>query len=229
MLLITFHGQSANAPPDPSHINNIYGYDEQAVNPAGQPKVYPNVLSVSNGATPLSELRAIALVDGLLYVANGGKSVSNVLTFSQVAGTSPAFGSPQVFIPSSATIDHPFGITSLGPATTGGPSTWWVSNQDSNVVAMVTSPSPYTQANPLPESGPSGTYLQALLTALNDQHPAKHQEPKPWPATFLPGSFVASNSNQKPLPEVSVVATPWGGLSAAIGPDVCRRGTEVEG
>ena len=107
----------------------------------------------------------------------------------------------------------------MGPATSGGPQTWWVSNQDSNVVAVVTSPSPYTQADPLPQSGPSGTYLQDLLAALNHQEPAKHHKPTPWPATFLPGTFIASNSNQEPLPEVSVVDTPWGGLSAKIGSD----------
>src|SRR5262249_54093868 len=150
---------------------------------------------------------------------NGGKHVSNVLSYDQVTGATPSFANPQVFVPSSHTIDHPFGITWMGPATSGGTQTWWVSNQDSNVVALVTATSPYRQAEALPASGPSGAYLLALLTALNHQEPAKHDEPTPWPATFLPGSFIGSRCNKPPLPEVSTVAKHWGGLSAEIVPN----------
>jgi Beta-propeller repeat len=209
MILVTFHGGE----PSPPNINNIYGYDETTVDSTtGQPAAYPNVLSTTDTTFTLSELRGIVLEQGILYVANGGKTVSNILGFSQVSGgTSPSFDTPALFLGKSPTINHPFAFTFVD-SVTPNQWAWWVSNQDSNVVALVTAPAPtqtapFSPANAL-TSGPAGTFLQTLLANLKEQKGT---------FSFLAGSFVASARVEAPLPQVTPVDKTWGGLDATVG------------
>ena len=71
MLLVTFHGGSGSP-----GINNIHAYDT----PADGTSREPEALGASTHGT-LSELRAMVLANGLLYVANGAKSESTVLAY----------------------------------------------------------------------------------------------------------------------------------------------------
>jgi hypothetical protein len=128
MLLVTFHGGS-------SGINNIYGYGAPTgPNPQTAALVVPN--------TGLSELRAMVMANGLLYVANGAKSQSTVLAYS-VPSTPPSSGpwftNPSVLIGPTigkkgfeTSIAHPFGIAWENATTC------FISNQDTNVVSQVT-------------------------------------------------------------------------------------------
>jgi hypothetical protein len=206
MILVTFHGGPPGAPTS-AGINQIYGYDETT----SPPTEYQNVLSMTDSSLSLSELRGMLLTGGVLYVVNGGKDVSNILGFTQVQnGTSPSFENPALFAPSSQTIDHPFGVTT---GVTTVQQMWWVSNQDSNVVALLTAPMPtstppFSPADPL-TSGPAGTFLQTLLTNLQVQ--------KKGTFAFLDGSFIASCSDASPLPQVTPVAASWGGVDAKVG------------
>ena len=70
MLLVTFHGGSGS-----SSINNVYVYDA-----SNGTQLTKTALGAPKHGK-LSELRAMALADGLLYVANGDKSVSTVLDY----------------------------------------------------------------------------------------------------------------------------------------------------
>src|SRR6185369_14612801 len=71
MLLVTFHGGSAS-----SGINNVHVYDT----PGGEHLSKDALQAPKQGA--LSELRAMVLANGLLYVANGAKSQSTVLAYN---------------------------------------------------------------------------------------------------------------------------------------------------
>jgi hypothetical protein len=210
MILVTFHG---GGDPSTTNIDNIYGYDETTIDPTtSQPTAYPNVLSTYGTSFTLSELRGIVREQGILYVANGGKGVSNILGFIEVTGGKvPSFDNPALFVDSSSTINHPFGFTFADSATPNVWS-WWVSNQDSNVVALLTAPAPtltvpFSPANAL-SSGPAGTFLTTLLANLKRQKGS---------FSFLRGSFVASASVEPPLPQLTAVDSTWGGLDATVG------------
>jgi hypothetical protein len=111
MLLVTFHGGS-------SGINNVYAYDT----PDGT-LATPEALA-QPGIGTLSELRAMVLANGLLYVANGAKSSSTVLAYtlpsSGAPSSGPLFTSPSTLIGPTlnkeghfeTSIAHPFGSLS---------------------------------------------------------------------------------------------------------------------
>src|ERR1700738_2583154 len=131
MLFVTFHGGSGT-----SSINNIYAYDEK--NPANPP--IKDLLEIA--PAQLSELRGMTLANGFLYVVNGGKGVSNVLCCSPDPKNAYHYTQTAVFINNSLTaINHPFSCVP-GPVIQNpppGPATqiWYVSNQDTNVVAVL--------------------------------------------------------------------------------------------
>ena len=159
MLLISFH----------ETVANLYAYDANGnlLNP-----LTPNVLNACKGYA-FDELRGIYAANGYLYVLNGGKDTSNILTFA-IAPSTPynCTGSP--FIPSGGPIDHPFAMASDGAGHA------FVSNQDTNVVAAlnVTSNTTATLAS-------TSSYLQAIYPQ----------------GVFLSGTFVASSVS--PLPKVA--------------------------
>ena len=191
MLLVTFH----------EAIANIYGYDETKPNSA--PLV--NLIETSSG---LSELRGMLLANNFLYVVNGGKTVSNVLCCAPDPQKQYYYTQQSVFIPASSVVNHPFGLA-FEPAGSGSDpaQTWYVSDQDSNVVATFTSQSPYTST----ASG-SSAYLTALLTALqNSGSPLK--SPGFLPATFVPTAIVGAE-----IPAQTTADPTWGGLTPVFNP-----------
>lgn len=177
MLLVTFHGGASPG------INNVVAFDTTSGS-----LLTAAALAVPSGVT-LSELRAMVLANGYLYVANGAKSASNVLCYAL-----PASGNTFTYVSTvvgdtvskkgnfETSISHPFGIAFDGAWTC------YVSNQDTNVVAQV----------PLSSNSQTGTlgtvsgsaYLNSLF-------------PKP---VFLPGTYVASQVGT--LHGVDVKATP---------------------
>jgi len=177
MLLITFHGGSSPG------INNIYAYDTVT-------KCCLNQSALSQPTSgPLSELRAMVVANGYLYVANGAKATSNVLCYqAQSSGNSFTYISTVIGPTLSkkghfeTSISHPFGIA------LNGSGTCYVSNQDTNVVAEVTLTSDG-------QTGSLGTCCQSAY--LNKLFPA--------PDVFLDGTYVASQ--QGSLHDVDVTAT----------------------
>src|SRR5262249_30171596 len=124
-----------------------------------------------------------------LYVLNGGKATSNILTFA-IAQSPPYNCSDSSFILSGGPIDHPFAMAFDGAGHA------FVSNQDTNVVAVLNVTSNTTAA-----LGSTSPYLQAIYPQ----------------GTFLPGTFVASSVS--PLPKVSdttPVPLVLGGLGVTI-------------
>jgi hypothetical protein len=189
MLLVTFHGGK-------SGINNIYGYSHK------HGKLEQEAALATPKHAELSELRAMVLANGLLYVANGAKSQSTVLAYT-VPGTLPSSGpwftNPSVLIgPKTGdtgfqtSIAHPFGIAFENAATC------FISNQDTNVVSKVT----LTNGTWSLGSGCQSTYLNTLFKR----------------GTFLDGTYVASQVGI--LEDVYVVTTVvdhvHGGLAASL-------------
>jgi hypothetical protein len=183
MLLVTFHG---GAKPG---INNVYCYDTTN-----------NTLLTDNAlrnidASQLSELRALVYANGCLYVANGAKSISNILTFQHLSSEKADHFSYVIhFVDSSSgkngfttAIAHPYSLAfdNAGFA--------YISNQDTNVVAQVTVSGNF-QTGTL-NSGVQSSYLIA-------------QEKNLCPSgkcVFLDGTFVASQRGN--LDGVAVNAT----------------------
>jgi hypothetical protein len=160
MFFVTFHGGPATKTvPDP--INTIVAYDDDGNQVAA---------SVLSGSETLDELRGVYLVPGAggasasLYVVNGSKHTSNILCYT---GSGTSFGSPVEFASAATTpaINHPFA------AAFDGSGTWYVSNQDTNVVAALTAPAGSTQASAAPLGGflnalyPGGSFLHGTLIA----------------------------------------------------------------
>lgn len=186
MLLVTFHGGASPG------INNIYAYDTTNGSP-------PNAaaLAVAKGIT-LSELRAMVLANGYLYVANGAKSASQVLCYAPPAsGSSFAFVSTVIGPTLSKkgnfenSIAHPFGIAFDGAGTC------YVSNQDTNVVAQVG----------LSSNSQTGTMGKGSQSAYLNNNQALGKNP-----VFLDGTYVASQVGT--LHDVDVKATD---VPAALG------------
>jgi hypothetical protein len=193
MLLVTFHGGS-------SGINNVYAYDT----PDGTLATGAALAQPSSGT--LSELRAMVLANGLLYVANGAKSSSTVLAYtlpsSGASSSGPLFTSPSTMIGPTlskkghfeTSMAHPFGIAFAGATTC------YISNQDTNVVGQVT----------VSGDGLSGSLGSGCQSAyLSKLFPS---------GTFLDGTYVASQVGS--LHDVSVDATPVpqsdGGLGVTL-------------
>ncbi len=205
MLFVTFHGYSPSsktkATSKQSGKNNIYAYDETAT----PVKKYKNVLQNAQG---LAELRGMLYANGLLYVASGAKKASGVYCFTPAAF--PNFGNQQTFITSKVpAISHPFSFTYQSLAG-GQTQRWYITNQDTNVVATLIAGSPYYgSAVASPTCANNALYLHALLQDLAAQ-------PNPPVLEFLDGTFVASASAGSPLPDTTPVDPSWGGLSASI-------------
>jgi len=187
MLLVTFHG-------GPSGINNVHAYDKH-----GTLVTKAALEDPKHGK--LSELRAMVLANGLLYVANGAKSESTVLAYT-LPKSSPPFKYAGTLIertpskkgPFETSIAHPFGIAFESAKSC------YVSNQDTNVVSLVS-----VSADGLSGSlgkGCQSPYLNKLFAN----------------GTFLDGTFVASQVGT--LPDVSIEATAvdhkHGGLGVSI-------------
>lgn len=193
MLLVTFHGGS-------SGIQNVYCYDT-----AGGALLSPHALR-GIPDNKLSELRGLVSANGYLYVVNGAKGLSNVLTFQhQSSEKSDHFHYVGVFVGAKLSrkghfetaIAHPFALAFDGPATA------YVSNQDTNVVAQIA-----VAADCRTGTVPTGCQ-SAYLTGL---------ESKLCPSggcTFLDGTFVASQQGKLRHVEVQAPSVPAedGGLA----------------
>jgi outer membrane protein assembly factor BamB len=172
MLFVTFH----------QAVSNVYAYDDN-----GNP-INPKVLNSSG--QPLDELRGIYLLNGYLYVINGGKDVSNILCF-QGSGTSYNYVSNFISNPTNGPIDHPFALAMDGNGRC------FVSNQDSNVVAALNMTAD-TQATLV--TTPSA-FLQKVY-------------PK---GSFLTGTLVPSSNGALPhVPATTPVPQALGGLDVSI-------------
>ena len=177
MLLVTFHGGTGG-------INNVYAY-----NTTDKTLMTDTALAAHPGVT-LSELRSMMMFQGNLYVANGAKDTSNLLCYGTPA-SGPSFPYLSTVVTATfskkkghfkTSIAHPFGIAFDGGANC------YVSNQDTNVVALVT-------LSPDKQSGSLGTGCRSgYLTQLY-----------PPPDVFLDGTFVASQVGD--LHDVKITAT----------------------
>jgi hypothetical protein len=172
MLLVTFHG-------GPSGINNVHVYDK-----GGTLKNEAALEAPKHGK--LSELRAMVLVDGLLYVANGAKSEGTVLVY-KVPSSDTSFTYESTLIePERSTngnfktsIAHPFGIAFDA-------ATCFISNQDTNVVGQLA----------VSHNGLTGSLVPGPSGYLKKSFPS---------GSFLAGTYVASQVGI--LPHVKVEAT----------------------
>jgi hypothetical protein len=192
MLLVTFHGGS-------SGLNNISAYST------------PDGTLVTQEALDkpkhLSELRAMVLANGLLYVADGAKSESTVLAYT-VPSSGTSFKHPSTLIGPvldngqfTTSIAHPFGIVFASPTTC------YISNQDTNVVSQLN----------VSGGGRVGSLASGCQSAyLNKLFPS---------GTFLDGTYVASQVGS--LPDVSVETTvvdhDHGGLSVSLEEDASHK------
>jgi hypothetical protein len=189
MLFVTFH----------ETVATIYGYDEHNLkSPAIQ-----NVLTPSTSVN-LSELRGMLLANGLLYVVNGGKSTSNIVCYAP-SGTAYQYTYQGVFAPGGATVSHPFDCT-FRSVTSPSLQYWYVPNQDSNVVAVFISQTPYTSSTPTSAT----SYLAALQTALqNANSPIANDG-------FLTATFVPTAVVGAEIPQQITVDPLWGGLTPVL-------------
>ncbi len=186
MLFVTFH----------ETIATIYGYDEQ--NPT-DPAV-TNVLTPST-SVQLSELRGMLLANGFLYVVNGGKSTSNILCYSP-SSTPYQYTYKSVFTPSLTAVSHPFDCT-FQSVNAPAEQLWYVPNQDSNVVTVLTSSLPYSSSQPSIASA----YLAALQTALQNSNSPIGNDGF-LTSTFVPTAIVGAEISQQ------ITVDPlWGGLT----------------
>jgi hypothetical protein len=192
MLLVTFHGGKSPG------INNVYAYDT----PGGAP-LTQGALTASKHAT-LSELRAMVLANGLLYVANGAKSESTVLAYTlPSSGFSFTYAATLIGPDLSSKKDHfksaiahPFGIAFDG-------ANCYISNQDTDVVGLVAVTGNGTKGK-LVEGPPK--YLSTLFGTSS---------------SFLNGTYVASQIGVLPNvdSQTTVVDHAHGGLAASLDSD----------
>jgi hypothetical protein len=188
MLFVTFH----------EAIATIYGYDEQNLSSPAN----PNILTPST-LVQLSELWGMLLANGFLYVVNGGKSTSNIVCYAP-SSTAYQYTYKSVFtpIPGIPAVNHPFDCTFR---SAGSPAVqyWYVPNQDSNVVSVLASDTPYTSATPTSATA----YLAALQTALqNANSPIGN-------LGFLNSTFVPTAIVGAEIPQQITVDPSWGGLT----------------
>ncbi len=183
-------------------INNIFAYDT-----TNKSLLTQTALSQA-GTVQLSELRSMVLANGYLYVANGGKSISDVLCYlPPITGSSFTYLSTVISAMLNnkndfeKSIAHPFGIAF------NGSELCYVSNQDTNVVAQVTLTSNSRSGSI--GSGCQSAYLSQLF---------------PPPASFLDGTYVASQNGS--LHGVDVTAPNV--LASQGGPGVTLDGSSVQ-
>jgi hypothetical protein len=201
MLLVTFHGGSSAG-----SINNVFAYATSGPNSGA---LLTNSALAPPGGGSLSELRAMTLANGHLYVANGARRTSNVLCYSlppvlltPPGGLNFTFLSTVVAATFSdkghfeTAIAHPFGIAAVGDLL-------YVSNQDTNVVAQVS----------LANDGENGALGQGCQSKfLSKLFP---------PAAFLDGTFVASQIGKLHDVKIEAPDVPKtdGGLGVAFNGD----------
>ena len=196
MLLVTFHGGAAPG------INNVYCYDTTTN------KLETDQALRQIDASKLSELRGMIYDNRYLYVANGGKNVSNVLTFQHQSKEKPDhFAYVADFVDDTlnskghfeTSIAHPFSLAFDGAGFA------YVPNQDTNVVARVTL-SANSQTGTL-NKGCQSTYL---IGQENNLCPKNN-------CVFLDGTFVASQTGKLHGVEVAATDVPWqyGGLEVS--------------
>ncbi len=184
MLFVTFHGGSSK-----DSINQVYAYST-----GSGPQKDPSSKSVLNMLylDQLSELRGMVLANGCLYVANGSKKTSNILCFQ---GSGSTYDLVSTFVCGNLnSVNHPFSLVFDGAGHC------FVSNQDTNVVAIFNVGATGETATP----GPVASYLTGLgLTG-----------------TFLDATFVASKVGTLPnVPPTPTLEDGQGGL------DVTTTGT----
>jgi hypothetical protein len=116
MFYISFHGGK-------NSLNNIHVYDH-----SGNPSSTPKLLKKDKSKVKLKELRAFQFVGNLLYVVNGYKDYSQVLTYTP--GKNGQYDFKEVFADGKNAdgIFHPYDLTFDENGNC------YVSNQDSNVV-----------------------------------------------------------------------------------------------
>ena len=179
MLFVTFHGGKAGK-------TNIYAY--ASGKGASNTPVSSQVLSPA--PPDVSELRGMVLAPPLLYVANGSKDVSNVLTY-QGSGTTYTL-SNTLISNRLASINHPFAMAFDDAGHC------FVSNQDTNVVAILD----VATGGQTASGGPISNYLQELKVK----------------GTFLPSTFVASETGNLPkAPGTPTLPSGFGGLDVSLG------------
>ncbi|HLK70053.1 MAG TPA: hypothetical protein VKU19_41775 [Bryobacteraceae bacterium] len=209
MLLVTFH----------QTIPNIYGYDE--THPGSDP--IEDLLEIKS--KHLSELRGMLLANGFLYVVNGGKSMSNILCCAPDPNQPYHFTEQSEFASKTLGImDHPFDCTFRIVQTSGLPSQtemqiWYVSNQDSNIVALRAASPPYETS----QASSDGEYLTDLLVALKKAG-SSLARPKFLPSTFVGTSLVAAE-----IPPQTPVAPSWGGLTPILDSSQSKVQNSVRG
>ena len=174
MIFVTFHGGGSGK-------NNIRAY--ASGKGASTKPLSTKVLHA--GKVPLSELRGMALAGPLLYVANGSKKTSNVLTFK---GSGTSYKLQATLISDSlASIDHPFAMAFHKSGRC------FVSNQDTNVVAIL-------DVDKGGETAKGGA-ISSYLLGLNLK------------GTFLDSTFVASKNGKLPnVPVAPNLKSGQGGL-----------------
>lgn len=195
MLFITFHGGGSPG------INTVYAYDDLG-----------NLLcdDVAKGAPGdlFESLRGLGLVSpsrDVLWVASGGKSDSGILAFVG-SGYDYAYKSTVAQFSSLSALWHPFDFTSDGDGN------FYVSNQDTNVVARLQVASDYLSATAAP-----------LAPAL------------PAGGTFLPGTFVASSNGDLPGVTATTPVSLDAGLAVLLdctppqAPIACKVANSVRG
>ncbi|MEK6262414.1 MAG: hypothetical protein AABP62_27770 [Planctomycetota bacterium] len=181
MLLVTFHGGSPStssaSPSPPPPINNVVVYATHESR-AGQLLSSAALEPPKSDPAALSELRGMKWDGKQLYVVNGSKKLSNVLVYQHAGG--PSFVKPQVMIAASFTksghfttsIAHPFGLAFRDA------DTCFVSNQDTNVVALVD-----LSGKPAKDGSLGKVHHGSQSKYLNGKYDQKK---------FLAGTFVAS-------------------------------------
>jgi hypothetical protein len=134
------------------------------------------LLPTGDGAPKLSELRAFAFAGNLLYAVNGQQSLSQILVYEADANGDYTPRPPFASKATTRAIVHPYDLAFDQSGNC------YVSNQDTNVVAGL---------------DPGGKPLP-VATYLTQSYPP--------PATFLPGTIVASQKGA--LPHVDPPAPP---------------------
>jgi hypothetical protein len=171
MWFICFQGESQ------ANLNKIYAFDDD-----GQPASPSSILPIGGTDPTLEELRGFQPLATLLYVANAHNVLSQVLLYTRQTDGSYTFTSTFTSADQTKAVFHPFDLTR------DASNNWYVSNQDSNVVAAFDA-----TGKPLP--------LPSSLSSLAGS------------ANFLPGTFVASSYGALPgvpTPAPPNVAAPLG-------------------
>jgi DNA-binding beta-propeller fold protein YncE len=183
-LYVSYHGEKESSGEAVPAGNNL---DVINSNPVGP--VATNVLGEVTPPAALAELRAVTFgPDGLLWVVSGAGATSQILRFTATMNDNGVHDFVDVVDGGShlASISHPFDIA-FDPSG----ATWFVSNQNTNVVV---GPLAVTAAKTRPET-------PAFAQYLNAHYPA---------GGFCPGTFVASASKALVTCQSQLVPHPQG-------------------